>query len=126
MLRSCGMWLGIEGGGIPHSKLPLKGGPVVGRLSKKAERLAWTKFIEAKEGAPPLTITNKFGAEKVEMNGRTFDSGQEAQRAIELQWLEQLGEITDLRYQVPCQLLPKQVGERAVWYKADFVYTRKK
>ena len=50
------------------------------------------------------------------------DSTRETKRATELQWLEQLGEITDLQYQVRYTLVPKQPGERPVEYRADFVY----
>jgi hypothetical protein len=93
----------------------------MGRLSKAAERAAWTRFIEGKDEAAP----NKYRAEKTEVNGRVFHSAREANRAIELQWLEQLGEITELQYQVPYILTPKQIGERAVVYRADFVYRNK-
>jgi hypothetical protein len=93
----------------------------MGRLSKAAERLAWTRFIEGKGDAAP----NKYGAEKVTVNGRVFDSSREAKRATQLQWLEQLGEITELQYQVRYTLVPKQPGERAVVYTADFVYKNK-
>jgi hypothetical protein len=93
----------------------------VGRFSKAAERLAWTRFIEGKGETTP----NKYGAEKVTVNGRVFDSAREAKRATQLQWLEQLGEITDLQYQVRYTLVPKQPGERAVEYRADFVYKNK-
>jgi hypothetical protein len=48
------------------------------------------------------------------VNGRVLESGHEAKRAIDLQWLEHLGEISNLRYQVRFKLLPKQDGERPV------------
>jgi Protein of unknown function (DUF1064) len=93
----------------------------VGRFSRASERRAWTRFIEGKGEAAP----NKYRAEKKQVNGRVFDSTREANRAIELQWLEQLGEITELQYQVRYTLAPKQPGERAVVYRADFVYRNK-
>ena len=94
----------------------------MGRLSRAAERLAWTRFIEGKGEA----TANKYGAVKVTVNGRVFDSAREAKRATVLQWLEQLGEITGLlQYQVRYVLVPKQPGERAVEYRADFVYKNK-
>jgi hypothetical protein len=68
-------------------------------------------------------VVNKFNAEKTDANGRTFDSGREAARAVALQWLEHLGKITNLRYQVSFELIPKQGRERSVTYRADFVYT---
>jgi hypothetical protein len=46
-------------------------------------------------------------------------------RAIELQWLEKLGEITSLQYQVSYEVIPKQDGESAAYYRADFVYLDK-
>jgi Protein of unknown function (DUF1064) len=93
----------------------------VGRFPKAAERLAWTRFIEGKGETTP----NKYGAEKFTVNGRVHDSAREAKRATHLQWLEQLGEITDLQYQVRYTLVPKQPGERAVEYRADFVCRNK-
>lgn len=54
-----------------------------------------------------------------------YDSKREAIRAAELQLMEKLGEIRELRYQVEYELIPKQQGERAVKYKADFVYRDK-
>jgi uncharacterized protein DUF1064 len=75
----------------------------VGRFSKAAERLACARLIEGKVPTTP----NKYGAEKVIVNGRVFDSAREAKRATQLQWLEQLGEITDLQNQIRYTLVPK-------------------
>ena len=61
---------------------------------------------------------NKFGARKT--NG--YDSKREAVRAAELHLLERAGKISDLREQVRYELIPKQEGERALHYVADFVY----
>lgn len=63
------------------------------------------------------------------IDGFWFDSKLEAKRYKELKLLERSGEIKDLRLQVPFELIPKQrnaygVAERAVTYKADFVYSR--
>jgi hypothetical protein len=57
-------------------------------------------------------------------NKRTngYASKREAKRAAELRLLEKAGEIEDLREQVPFVLIPKQDGERACKYVADFVY----
>ncbi len=65
-----------------------------------------------------MTARNKFGARKT--NG--YHSAREAKRAAELKLLERSGEITDLREQVPFELIPKQIGERSCKYVADFVY----
>lgn len=70
---------------------------------------------------------SKYGNRKVIVDGIVFDSAREARRWRELRFLEDVGEITDLRRQVPFTLVPaqrvgKNVVERAVTYKADFVY----
>lgn len=80
----------------------------------------------------------KYHAQKTIVEGMTFDSKKEANRYLELRLLEKAGEITDLRCQVEYELIPAQYGpnvttprgktkrgpllERAVKYKADFVY----
>lgn len=56
----------------------------------------------------------------------TFDSKREAERYLLLRDFERMGKITDLRLQVPYELIPPQrVGKqviRGVRYIADFVY----
>jgi hypothetical protein len=47
---------------------------------------------------------------------------KEANRWCELKMLEKAGLIKDLQRQVKFELIPKQDGERAVYYVADFVY----
>lgn len=53
---------------------------------------------------------------------RGYASKKEAQRAADLKLLQQIGKIQDLREQVRFELIPKQEGERAVYYVADFVF----
>lgn len=53
-----------------------------------------------------------------------YASRREARRASELQMLQQIGEISDLEEQVKFELIPKQDGERAVTYTADFRYVQ--
>lgn len=70
---------------------------------------------------------NKYRNRKAEVNGITFDSQREAKRYQELLYLLRMGLISDLRLQVPFELLPSQkrggkVVERPVKYIADFVY----
>ena len=65
---------------------------------------------------------SKYHAVKTTVNGITFDSRKEAHRYYELLLLEKAGEISNLKLQVPYELIPKQPGERACIYKADFVY----
>ena len=55
---------------------------------------------------------------------RGYDSRRESRRAEELAWMEKAGEIQDLREQVRFELIPKQDGERAAHYVADFVYQK--
>lgn len=61
------------------------------------------------------------------VNGITFDSRKEAKRYEELVLLERAGKVSNLETQVKFELIPSQridgkVVERAVTYKADFVY----
>lgn len=58
---------------------------------------------------------------------RGFDSRKEAKRFDELDLLQHLGYISDLKRQVEFELVPKQMEgkrcvERAVKYIADFTY----
>lgn len=66
--------------------------------------------------------SNKYHARKVVRDGITFDSAKEAKRYSELRILERCGQISNLRLQVPFELIPKNKEERAVKYIADFVY----
>ena len=54
-----------------------------------------------------------------------FASKKEHNRFVELQVLERCGEIFDLETQTEFELIPKQAGERAVTYTADFAYRDK-
>lgn len=65
---------------------------------------------------------SKYCAHKTMFDGIAFDSKREAQRYAELRVLERAGEISNLRIQVPYELIPKQDAERPVYYIADFVY----
>ena len=73
--------------------------------------------------------TNKYHARKCQLDNMTFDSIAEARRWQELRYLTRAGIINDVRRQVPFVLIPAQkdetgrVIERAVVYRADFVYT---
>lgn len=68
----------------------------------------------------------KYGNTRTERDGIVFDSKKEAGRYAELRMLLAAGEITDLRLQVPYELVPamKCGGEtfRGIRYVADFVY----
>jgi hypothetical protein len=63
-------------------------------------------------------MRNKYGARKT--NG--YHSKREADRGGMLELYEKAGHIRNLRKQVTFELIPKQDGERACNYIADFVY----
>ncbi len=65
---------------------------------------------------------SKYHSQKCEIDGIKFDSKAESRRYKELKMLEKCGAIKNLQLQVPFELIPKQNKERAVTYKADFVY----
>ena len=66
---------------------------------------------------------NKYGARKMTApDGQVFDSVKEFHRWGVLRLLERAGKISDLKRQVKYELIPKQEGERACHYVADFVY----
>ena len=70
-----------------------------------------------------MMMKNKYGAKKVNApDGQVFDSRKEYQRYCVLKMLERAGKISGLRRQVSYELIPKQKGERACNYIADFVY----
>lgn len=65
---------------------------------------------------------SKYHNKKVEIDGIKFDSRKEGERYLELKLLLKAGKIRDLQLQVEFELIPKQAGEQACKYKADFVY----
>ena len=70
-----------------------------------------------------IAAMNKYGAKKVRLpDGTVFDSHKEYNRWCELKLMQRAGRISDLRRQVKFELIPKQDGERACNYIADFVY----
>src|SRR6478672_6596510 len=66
---------------------------------------------------------SKYGNKKVEFEGRVFDSKKELARFLELRILEKVGEIKDLRLQVPYEL--NEGGTHSLVYVCDFVYQDK-
>lgn len=73
---------------------------------------------------------SKYNSRKTIVDGITFDSKKEAKRYVELKKRLEEGEITDLRLQVPFELVPsftieidgKKRKRRNIRYIADFVY----
>lgn len=67
---------------------------------------------------------SKYGNIKTTTSdGIRHDSIKEANRWCELNLLQRAGLISDLKRQVKYELIPKQEGEKALHYVADFVYT---
>jgi hypothetical protein len=69
---------------------------------------------------------NKYGAKLTTVKGKQFHSKREALRYLELDAMQQAGEISDLRLQVKIPLQVVGPDNRAGWiighYIADFVY----
>lgn len=65
---------------------------------------------------------SKYRAIKTIVDGIKFDSKAESRRYLELKAMQQSGAIVNLELQKEFILIPKQQGERATKYKADFVY----
>ena len=65
----------------------------------------------------------KYGNRKLTApDGQKFDSVKEYHRWGCLRLLERAGAISNLKRQVKYELIPKQIGERACNYIADFTY----
>lgn len=68
---------------------------------------------------------SKYNNKKLKApDGQVFDSVKEYHRWGCLRLLERAGRISDLKRQVKYELIPKQDGERACYYVADFIYTQ--
>lgn len=73
---------------------------------------------------------NKYGNQKIELDGYKFDSKKEARRYAELRMLERAGNIRDLEMQKPYTLQPGFIDksgnrQKPIKYYADFVYVEK-
>ena len=77
---------------------------------------------------PKAAKRNKFNAQKIELDGMTFDSKKEHKRYIELKAMQQREEIFGLEHHTKFELAPKTKleGEKrakpALRYFADFTY----
>jgi len=65
---------------------------------------------------------SKYNNRRVNTSDGWFDSQKELRRWGELQLLQKAGEITNLRRQVPYELIPKNGKLRHIVFIADFVY----
>jgi hypothetical protein len=88
-------------------------------MNRAQERAAWTAFVTGEKPKKPAKYRNE---KVVDGNGRKFDSKREAERAGELELMQKLGLISDLKYQVRFELIGKQQGERPAFLKVDFTY----
>lgn len=71
----------------------------------------------------PIPSYRKYSNKKVVTeSGIKYDSKREAKRGAELELLEKIGAISNLERQKKFEIIPKQDGERACTYVADFVY----
>jgi len=89
------------------------------RRESQSERAAWTAFIDGDTSQAPKS---KFGNNRVEFNGKMYDSQREAGVAAKLQALERTGKIREYREQHRIQLVPGDGKLRPVVYVADFYY----
>jgi hypothetical protein len=86
--------------------------------------------LTAWRDSPRTKERRKYANEPTVVDGVRFDSRAEAKRWVDLQWMLKAGQISDLRRQVPFELVPAQVlpdGRkiRAMTYIADFTYRDK-
>lgn len=65
---------------------------------------------------------NKYNAKRTTVDGIVFDSILESNRYCELKLLQRVGQISDLKWQVPFVLFEKSEHGRKIVYKADFTY----
>lgn len=84
--------------------------------------------LAAMRDTPRVRGGAKYSNVRTEHDGMMFDSKAELKRWLELQILERIGEVKDLKRQVPYLLIPKTPRpsgghERECSYVADFTYT---
>ncbi|MDC7221618.1 MAG: DUF1064 domain-containing protein [Spirochaetales bacterium] len=77
----------------------------------------------SKENTYKAKKTNKYRNVKTEIDGMIFDSKKEGQRYLDLKVLQQSGEISDLKMQVPFAY--DEGGKHIFKYLADFTYKDK-
>jgi ferredoxin-fold anticodon binding domain-containing protein len=65
---------------------------------------------------------SKYNNRRTHTEDGWFDSQRELRRWHELKLLERAGKISELKRQVDFELIPPDLGLRAIVYRADFVY----
>jgi Protein of unknown function (DUF1064) len=95
------------------------------RLGEGARRqIAAFRFAQAAQAdqlAGEVAKKSKYGAKRVTVDGRTFDSKLEANRYLDLRRLHRAGVISELICQPAFQV--EINGIRVFEYRADFQYT---
>ena len=89
---------------------------------RKPESLARGHLPNGSAEAPIPCLVGKSTSKYRNKPTNGYASKREAKRAAELRTLQAIGDIRNLREQVPFLLIPKQDGERACQFVADFVY----
>ncbi|MBO7213983.1 MAG: DUF1064 domain-containing protein [Clostridia bacterium] len=69
-----------------------------------------------------MIYRSKYGNKRIETPDGMFDSKAEYERWCELQLLQRIGSITDLKRQVKFVLIDKSEHGRELSYIADFTY----
>lgn len=104
----------------PAADTPAAPPPASGGASKPWH-VEWTDSDGSKWSAgSSLQIGAKSKYKNKPTNG--YASIKESKRAFQLKLMQEAGQIRNLREQVSYLLIPKQEGERACSYVADFVY----
>lgn len=103
----------------------LSHGDIIDLLARRRQGRPITQMRDAP--AQRDTEKRKYSNVRVTDGGMTFDSKAEHRRWVYLQHMAKAGHITQLRCQVPFELIPAQVSpsgkrERPTTYVADFVY----
>lgn len=99
-------------------------GPGASHAASSPPHAPGTAAIPLANSAPSFRRAAVAGAPSKYRNKPTngYASKKEAKRAFALKLMEEAGQIRNLLEQVPFLLIPKQDGERACTYVADFVY----
>jgi hypothetical protein len=90
-------------------------------LIRTGDRVSLSDYREMKSSTGAnKPKRSKYGAKKASIDGITFDSTLEANRYSQLRLLEKARVISDLRLQVPYELIVNNI--LVAKYVADFVY----
>lgn len=82
------------------------------------------KYLRICTDKPKGKKKNKYGSHPIDAFGIHFDSTWEYERYCTLRLLERVNAISDLKYHERFLLIPKSQYGRAIYYEADFTYTK--